>query len=100
MLDSPVTGISRAAERIEGAGQIQKVGPHQMGCVRGVWWHAPGNFEILHAVKCVLGAPETLFRACTQCIYTCKFPSSISGSRSKSMTSGALASGLCSSHVR
>ena len=25
----------------------------------------PGNFEILHALKCVLGAPEAPFRACT-----------------------------------
>ena len=25
----------------------------------------PGNFEILHALKCVLGAPEALFLACT-----------------------------------
>ena len=23
----------------------------------------PGNFEILHALKCVLGAPEALYRA-------------------------------------
>ena len=60
----------------------------------------PGNFEILHALKCVLGAPEALFRACTQYIYTCKLPSSISGFRSKSATYGALASGLHSSHIR
>ena len=25
----------------------------------------PGNVEILHALKCVLRAPEALFRACT-----------------------------------
>ena len=60
----------------------------------------PGNFRILHALKCVLGAPEALFRACTQYIYTCKLPSSISGFRSKSATYGALASGLHSSHIR
>ena len=60
----------------------------------------PGNFEILHAPKCVLGAPEALFHACTQYIYTCKLPSLISGFRLKSATYGALASGLCSSHVR
>ena len=60
----------------------------------------PRNFEILHALKCVLGAPEALFHACTQYMYTCKLPSSISGFKSKSMTYGALASGLHSSHVR
>ena len=38
-----------------------------------------GNFEILHALKCVLEAPEALFCACTQHIYTCKLPFSISG---------------------
>ena len=86
-----------------GAGQIQKVGGHKMDCVRGVWGTPPGNFEILHALKWVLGGPEALFRACTQYIYTCKLlklPSSISGFRSKSATYWALASGLCSSHVR
>ena len=51
--------------------QIQKLEPHKMNCVRGVWGHAPGNFEILHALKCVLGAPEALFHTCTQNIYTC-----------------------------
>ena len=64
-------------------GQMQKVGPHKMDCVRGSGGTPPGNFEILHAPKCVLGAPEALFRACTQYIYTCKFPSSISSFRSK-----------------
>ena len=28
-----------------------------------------GNVEILHALKCVLGAPKVLFRACKQYIY-------------------------------
>ena len=61
----------------------------------------PGNFEILLSRSaCVLGAAEALFRACTQYIYTCKLPSSISGFRSKSMTYGALDSRLCSSHIR
>ena len=55
-----------------------------MDCVRGVW----GNFEILHALKCVLGAPGALFRACTQYIYTCKLPSSISGSDQKVRCTG------------
>ena len=54
----------------------------------------PGNFEILHALKYVLGAPEALFCACTQYIYTCKLPSLISRFRSKSVTYGALASAL------
>ena len=83
-----------------GPGQIQKVGPHKMDYVRGVWVMPPGNFEILHALKCVLGAPEAPFRASTQYIYTCKLPSSISCFRSKSATYGALASGLRSNHVR
>ena len=60
----------------------------------------PRNVEILHALKCVLGAPEALFRAWTQYIYNCKLPSSISGFRSKSTMYGDLASELCSSHVR
>ena len=69
-----------------------------MDFVRGSGDMPPGNFEILHALKCVLGAPEALFCACTQYIYTCKLPSSISGFRLKSATYGALGSGLCSSH--
>ena len=53
--------------------------------VQGQSGGAPlGNFEILHALKCVLGALEALFRACIQHIYTCKLPFSISGFRSKS----------------
>ena len=83
--------LYRAAERIGGGGgggpgQIQKVGPHKMDCVRGVGGTPPGNFEMLHALKCVLGAPEAPFRACTRYIYTCKLLSSISGFRSKSTT--------------
>ena len=53
---------------------------------------APGNFETLHALKCILEAPEALFHACTQYIYTCKFLSSISSFRSKSSMYRALAS--------
>ena len=53
--------------------------------------YAPRKFEMLHALKCVLGAPEVLFRACTQYIYICNLPSSISGFRSKSTTYEALA---------
>ena len=76
-----------------------KIGAPQNGLYEGVWG-PPGNFEILHALKCVLGAPEALFCACTQYVYTCKLPSSISGFRLKSMTYRALASGLCSNHIR
>ena len=53
----------------------------------------PGDFTCSERV---LGAPEALFHTCTQSIYTCKLPSSISGFRSKNTTYGALASGLCS----
>ena len=59
----------------------------------------PGNFEILCALKFVVGAPEALFCACTQYIYTYKVLSSISSFRSKSTTYGGLDSGLCSSHI-
>ena len=71
-----------------------------MDCVRGAGGMPPGNFEILQALKCVLGAPEALFHACTQYIYTCKLSYSISSFRSKSTTYGALASELHSSRVR
>ena len=54
----------RAAERIGGAQGKYKSGAQQ-------------NFEILHALKFVVGSPEALLRACTQYIYTCKLPSSI-----------------------
>ena len=81
MLCARVGGCSR--EDWQGPEQIQKVGPApQMGCVRGVWGTPPGNFEILHALKCVLGAPEVLFCACTKYTYTCKLQSSIRGFRS------------------
>ena len=42
---------------------MQKVGPCKMDCVHegGLGSTPPGNFEILHALKCVLGAPEALF---------------------------------------
>ena len=80
--------VSRAAERFVGATwQMQKWGPY---CVRGVGGTPPENFEILHALKCVLRAP---FCACIQYIPTCLFPSLFSGFRSKSTTYGALASG-------
>jgi len=65
-------------------------------CERRLGARPPGDLEILHALKCVLGAPEALFRACTQHIYICNLPSSISGFSLKSTTYGALASRLCS----
>ena len=59
-----------------------KSGAPQNGlCEGGSGGMPPGNFEILHALKCVLGASEAPFRACTWYIYTCKLPSSISGFR-------------------
>ena len=62
--------MQRAAERVVGGprANIQKVGPHKLDCVKGAQGTPPGNFEILHALKCALGAPEALFRACTQYI--------------------------------
>ena len=84
----------RAAERIGGAqGKYKTWGPRKWIMWGGSGGSPPGNFEILHALKCVLGAPEALFRECTQYIYTCKLPSSISGFRLESTTCGALASG-------
>ena len=47
-----------------------------------------------------IGAPEALFCACTQYIYTSKLLSSISGFRSKSTMYRALASILRGSCVR
>ena len=94
---------SMAAERIgggEGRANKKKWGL-AIWTVRGEsGGMPPGNCAILHALKCVLGAPEALYCACTQYIYTCKLLSSISGFRSKRTTYGALASRLRSSHVR
>ena len=93
--------LYRAAERIGGAqGKCKNWGPKKWIVGGGSGGTPPGNFEILHALKCVLGTPEALFRACTQYIHTYKLSSSISGFRSKSTTYGALVSGLRSSHVR
>ena len=47
--------------------------------------------EILHGLKCILGAP---FCACIQNLHNCKLLSSFSGFRSKNTTYGTLASGL------
>ena len=56
-----------------------KSGAPQNGlCEGGLGGMPLGNFEILHTLKCVLGAPEAFF-----CVHahTCKLPSSISGFR-------------------
>ena len=63
----------RAAERIGGAkGKYKKWGRAKWIVWGGSGGTPPGSFEILHALKCVLGAPEALFRACTQ--YIASFP--------------------------
>ena len=49
-----------------GPGQIQKVGPIRGGS----GGTPPGNFAILHALKCVLGASEAPFRACIHTAHT------------------------------
>ena len=72
------------------------------GLLRGLWGprqiqskvRPQKNFEILHALKCVLRDSEVPFCACIQYIPTCQLPSLFSGFRSKSTTYGALASSL------
>ena len=66
MCTARVEGSAKNQGRREdwgGQGQMQKVGPHKMDCVGGggAGGTPPGNFEILHALKCVLGAPEAFF---------------------------------------
>ena len=55
---------NRAAERIGGRGRAQgkykKWGPKILIVGRGSGGPPPGNFEILHTLKCVLGTPEAL----------------------------------------
>ena len=48
-----------------------KSGPPKNGLCKGGLGAHPQ--EILHALKCVLGTPEALFRACTQYIYSRRF---------------------------
>ena len=87
--------IVRAAERIVGAqGKYNKWGPY---CVRGVWGMPPENFEILHALKCILRASQVPFCACIQYMPTCQLPSLFSGFRLESTTYGAL---LRRGHIR
>ena len=55
---------------------------HNIDCMRVVRGTPPvKNFEILHALKCVLGAAEASFLACIQYIHTCKLSSLFSGFR-------------------
>ena len=81
MMHTRSTPPTRAAERIVGArGKYKKWGAHSIDCVRGgLGARAPGNFAILHALKCVLGASEASFRAYIQYIHTCQLSSSFSG---------------------
>ena len=52
----------RAAERIGRAQAKYKKWAPQYGLCEGkVWGHGHRNFEILHALKCVLGAPKAFF---------------------------------------
>ena len=74
-----------------GPGQIQKAGKIQI-VQGGSGGMSPENFEVSHALKCVLEASEAPFCACIQYIHTCKLPSSFSSFRSKSTTYGALRS--------
>ena len=79
-----------------------KSGAPQSGLWKGGWGHAPRKFWDLLALKCVLGLlHQALFRACTQYIYySCKFPSSISGFRSKSTTYRAPRKIICVSGIK
>ena len=70
--------VTRTAERVRRPRANTKSGARKLDCMRGVWGHAPGNFEILHALKCVLGACEALFRICIEFIHTFKLPSLVS----------------------
>ena len=78
-----------------GPGQIQKVGP--ILCDGESGGMPPENVEILHALKCVLGASEVPICACIQYIPTCQLPSLLNGFRLKSMKYGALASSCAGS---
>ena len=82
----------RAAKRIVGAqGKYKKWDPFYRLCEGGLGHMPPGNFEILLARKCVLGASEAPFRSCIQsiqCIYTCQLQSSFSVSDRKVRCTG------------
>ena len=51
------TGLPRGLGRPR---ENTKSGAHKMDCVRGSGGTPPGKFEILHVLKCDLGAPEAL----------------------------------------
>ena len=65
--------VNRATERIGGGGgrggwggaqgKYRMWDPKILIVGGGSGGPAPGNFEILHALKCVLGAPEAVFHA-------------------------------------
>ena len=95
LVDLHVCGVVfRAAERIVGArGKYENWGQYYRLCKGGSGGTPLGNFAILHALKCVLGASEAHFRSYIKYINTCLLPSSFSGFRSKSTTNGALVSG-------
>ena len=83
---------TRAAKRIVGAqGKYKKWDPFYRLCEGGLGRTPPGNFEILLALKCVLGASEAPFCACIQyiqCIYTCQLQSSFAVSDRKVRCTG------------
>ena len=55
--------------------QIQKVGPiYTIDCVRGFWGHAPGNVEILHAMKSSAHQePRVKWPCCPPCHRHCSY---------------------------
>ena len=42
---------------------------HNIHCTKGGWGMLPGNFEILHALKCVMVASEASFCAYSTYVY-------------------------------
>ena len=76
---------ARAAERMGGAqGKCKKRGPQYRLCKGGLGVCPNKNFEVLHALRCVLGASEAPFCACNS-TYVPNLPSSFSCFRSKSI---------------
>ena len=64
-----IVAHGRAAKRMGGAqGKYKKWG-HNIDCGRGSGGTPPENFEVLHALECVLGAPEAPF-LCMHTVYT------------------------------
>ena len=78
----------RVTERIGGTrghredwrdpGQIRKVGAIIKTVWEGLGEPSSENFELLHALKCVLVASEAPFCACIQFIHTCQLPIAVS----------------------